>query len=61
MRQGKGGKDRMVYLPRSAYALVENWLKVRGEMSGPLLCPVNKGGAEIGVSSALLLVLELKV
>ncbi|NET13121.1 MAG: tyrosine-type recombinase/integrase [Okeania sp. SIO1H6] len=44
VRLGKGGKDRMAYLPRSAYALVENWLRVRGEMPGPLLCPVNKGG-----------------
>ncbi|NEQ77827.1 MAG: tyrosine-type recombinase/integrase [Okeania sp. SIO2C9] len=44
VRLGKGGKDRMVYLPESAIALVENWLKVRGEMPGPLLCPVNKGG-----------------
>ncbi|NET29969.1 tyrosine-type recombinase/integrase [Okeania sp. SIO1I7] len=44
VRLGKGGKDRMVYLPRSAIALVENWLRVRGFMPGPLLCPVNKGG-----------------
>ncbi|NET11888.1 MAG: tyrosine-type recombinase/integrase [Okeania sp. SIO1H6] len=44
VRLGKGGKDRMVYLPTSAIALVENWLRVRGFMPGPLLCPVNKGG-----------------
>ncbi|MEL7037778.1 MAG: tyrosine-type recombinase/integrase [Cyanobacteria bacterium J06592_8] len=30
VRQGKGGKDRMVYLPDSAVVLVENWLAVRG-------------------------------
>ena len=44
MRLGKGGKDRIFYLPRGAIALVENWLRIRGFMPGPLLCPVNKGG-----------------
>ena len=44
VRLGKGGKDRIVYLPRSAIAYVSDWLKVRGLMPGPLLCPINKGG-----------------
>lgn len=44
VRQGKGGKDRTVYLPAEAIALVEDWLDVRGFQSGPLLCPVRKGG-----------------
>lgn len=44
VRQGKGGKDRMVYLPDSAVVLVENWLAVRGRSPGALLCPIRKGG-----------------
>nr|MDJ0520329.1 integrase [Trichodesmium sp. MO_231.B1] len=42
VRLGKGGKDRIVYLPRNAIAYVSDWLKVRGLMPGPLLCPINK-------------------
>ena len=42
--QGKGGKNRMVYLPEVAITLVEKWLEVRGNKAGPLLCPVRKGG-----------------
>jgi len=34
VRDGKGGKDRTVYLSSQA---------VRGDAPGPLLCPVNKG------------------
>jgi integrase/recombinase XerD len=41
---GKGGKDRTVYLPEKAIAVVEDWLKVRGRRAGPLLCPIRKGG-----------------
>ena len=44
VRLGKGGKDRIVYLPRNAIAYVSHWLKLRGFMPGPLLCPINKGG-----------------
>jgi site-specific recombinase XerD len=44
VRQGKGGKDRMVYLPDSAVVLVEDWLDVRGRSPGALLCPIRKGG-----------------
>lgn len=40
---GKGGKDRMVYLPTSACSVVEDWLLVRGREPGPLLCPIRKG------------------
>lgn len=44
IRQGKGGKDRTVYLPDNAIAWVENWLTVRGRSPGALLCPIRKGG-----------------
>lgn len=41
---GKGGKDRMVYLPFEAVKFVEAWLDVRGRQPGALLCPIRKGG-----------------
>ena len=44
VRSGKGGKDRTVYLPEGAVPVVEDWLNVRGNASGPLLCHVNKAG-----------------
>ncbi len=44
VRLGKGGKDRIAYLPESAIPYISNWLEVRGLMPGPLLCPVTKGG-----------------
>ncbi|MBH8575209.1 tyrosine-type recombinase/integrase [Nostocaceae cyanobacterium CENA369] len=44
VRQGKGDKDRTVYLPTGAMALVEDWLCVRGRKGGALLCPIRKGG-----------------
>ena len=44
VREGKGGKDRTVYLPSSAIAIVEDWLITRGSAPGPLLCPIRKGG-----------------
>lgn len=40
----KGNKDRVVYLPVEAISLINKWLSLRGSQSGPLLCPVNKGG-----------------
>ncbi len=40
VRQGKGRKDRTVYLPPSAVQVLENWLGVRGRVSGPLLTHV---------------------
>jgi len=43
VRGGKGGKDRTVYLSSQAIRVVLNWLAVRGDAPGPLLCPVNKG------------------
>jgi integrase len=44
VRRGKGGKDRLVYLPQSAIALVNSWIEIRGSQPGPLLCPIRKGG-----------------
>jgi integrase len=44
IREGKGKKDRTVYLPEPAIALVEKWLNLRGEEPGPLLFPIRKGG-----------------
>jgi site-specific recombinase XerD len=42
--KGKGGKDRIVYLPDTASHAVVNWLKIRGKNPGALLCPILKGG-----------------
>ena len=44
IRGGKGGKDRMVYLPGAACELVVDWLTLRGIEPGALLYPVTKGG-----------------
>ena len=43
VREGKGGKDRTVYLSSQAIRVVLNWLKLRGDAPGALLCPVSKG------------------
>lgn len=43
VRGGKGGKDRTVYLPTGALQVVEDWLVVRGNAPGPLLCPISRG------------------
>src|SRR5919199_6758758 len=42
VKDGKGGKDRTVYLSTQAIRVVLNWLAVRDDAPGPLLCPVNK-------------------
>ncbi|HEY9779005.1 MAG TPA: site-specific integrase [Leptolyngbyaceae cyanobacterium] len=44
VRSGKGGKDRMVYLPEEAIGVVEEWIGIRGRAAGSLLCKVNKTG-----------------
>jgi integrase/recombinase XerD len=44
VRGGKGDKDRLVYLPDEAIAVVEDWLTLRGRRPGALLCPIRKGG-----------------
>ena len=44
IRRGKGGKFRLVYLTSEAISMIEDWLEVRGDAPGALICPVNKGG-----------------
>ncbi len=44
IRQGKGGKFRLVYLTAEAMEMIEQWLEVRGDLPGALICPINKGG-----------------
>jgi len=43
VRQGKGRKDRMVYVVNEAAMLLGLWLEDRGQEGGALFCPV-KGG-----------------
>ena len=43
--RGKGDKQRLMPLPESANQAVQDWLAVRGEWDGPLLCRVRKDGA----------------
>ncbi|AFZ61265.1 tyrosine-type recombinase/integrase [Anabaena cylindrica FACHB-243] len=45
IRNGKGGKDRTVYLPNGALSIVEDWLEIRGPEAGALICRINKAGA----------------
>jgi site-specific recombinase XerC len=42
--RGKGDKQRLMPLPDSANQAVRDWLVVRGEWEGPLLCRVRKDG-----------------
>ena len=42
---GKGGKDRVVFLPAGGRRAVENWIARRGAWPGALLCPIRRGGA----------------
>jgi site-specific recombinase XerD len=42
--RGKGDKERLVYLGREALRAMLDWLGVRGDDHGPLLCPVTKSG-----------------
>lgn len=44
IRQGKGARDRVVFLPDEAIILVAQWLEVREDAPGPLLYPISKGG-----------------
>ena len=45
VRQGKGSKDRVVYLPDAVVDAVASWLSLRGVVPGPLFLPVDKGGS----------------
>ena len=44
VRGGKGRKDRVVYLPTGARGAVADWLVLRGQTPGALLCPVHRYG-----------------
>ena len=44
IERGKGGKFRIVYLTNEAIAMIKDWLEIRGNHPGALICPVNKGG-----------------
>jgi len=44
IRQGKGNKDRITYLPEGALSAVLDWLHYRGQAPGALLCPVDRWG-----------------
>ncbi len=41
---GKGSKQRTVYLTEEGGRYLESWLEVRGYESGPLFCPVGQTG-----------------
>ncbi len=42
--RGKGDKERLTYLEGGAALALNDWITVRGDWPGPLLCPVRKGG-----------------
>lgn len=42
---GKRNKERVVYATGNAGIALNDWLKLRGPMSGPLFCAIRKGGA----------------
>ena len=44
VRQGKGRKERVVFLPSGGREAVEHWIARRGAWPGALLCPVPKNG-----------------
>jgi len=44
IRQGKGNKDRIAYLPEGGLSAVLDWLQCRGKAPGALLCPVDRWG-----------------
>lgn len=41
---GKGNKERTAYIESGALAALDDWLHVRGQNPGALLCPVSKSG-----------------
>ena len=47
VRQGKGDKQRITYLPAGGRDAVAAWLATRGDDAGALLCPVKKGGGVV--------------
>jgi len=43
IRQGKGGKERIAYLPGGAIAALTGWLAIRGVAPGPIFYSVRRG------------------
>jgi integrase/recombinase XerD len=44
IRDGKGGKERMVYLGGGIEQPLQQWLDIRGEDAGALFCPISWKG-----------------
>lgn len=44
IRQGKGRKDRTVYVDNKAKQAMDDWLMIRGQIEGPLFVPVHQSG-----------------
>ena len=42
IREAKGRKERIVYLPEAGVQAVLDWLLIRGKVPGPLFYPLNK-------------------
>jgi site-specific recombinase XerD len=42
--RGKGNKERVAYIDNGAADAVAEWVKVRGDVPGPLFCPVTQTG-----------------
>lgn len=42
--EGKGDKERIVFIPRGTAVAVQRWLERRGSEAGPLIAHVNKSG-----------------
>jgi integrase/recombinase XerC len=47
IREAKGRRERIVYLPEAGVRAVQDWLLVRGKEAGPLFYPLDKGNKVI--------------
>jgi len=45
---GKGNKERIAYIDNGAADAVREWISVRGDVPGPLFCPVTQIGEVVG-------------
>jgi integrase/recombinase XerD len=43
IRYGKGGKRRQAWLDDASWAVLRDWISVRGSWTGPLFCAVDRG------------------
>lgn len=44
IRHGKGNKARIAYATNGGKKALDDWINIRGTETGPLLCPITKGG-----------------